>query len=176
MKNNKFIPLVLSVLMMFVTNSCTELYPEKDIIYTPWYQFNYHLVNKLDSDVTFYFYEQSITKGIPPIEKTITLAPSVSKPLYSLSERGGIYKDSTTTGKPVLTPDHASVTVLFNPRDEKEKALVTTYLLIGDTQRDFDFELDNHPFFSKNYQVEVVQDTIFNFYFSIDSTFVKTLK
>ena len=73
MKNNKFIPLVLSVLMMFVTNSCTELYPEKDIIYTPWYQFNYHLVNKLDSDVTFYFYEQSTTKGIPPIEKTITL-------------------------------------------------------------------------------------------------------
>ncbi len=175
MKSFSLRHLALCLLVALCVGSCR--YNDDDIIYTHWYQFNYYLTNNIDTTVTFYFNQYNRSTGLPPSEQTVVLSPATSGKIYGLMERSGFLKtDSTAENQPVLTPEESSTIVLWNPRKEDSNTTTTTYLLIGDTKRDFDLESDKLPFYTKNYKVEIEQDTIFNFYFSIDSAFVQTLK
>lgn len=175
MKNFNLRHLALCLIAALCVGSCR--YNDDDIIYTPLYQFNYYLTNNIDTTITFCFNQYDRSTGFPPSEHTVVLAPATSGKLYGLMVQSGFKKtDSTTVEQPVITPEEASTIVLWNPREKDSNTITTTYLLIGDTKRDFDLESDKLPFYTKNYKVEIEQDTIFNFYFSVDSAFVQTLK
>lgn len=167
--------LALCLLIALCVSSCRN--NDDDIIYTHWYQYNYYLTNNIDTTVTFCFNQNDDSTGFPPSEQTIVLAPATSGKISGITQRSGFLKTDSTSGEqPILTPEESSTIVLWNPKGEGSSTTTTTYLLIGDTKRDFDLESDKLPFYTKNYKVAIEQDTIFNFYFSIDSAFVQTLK
>lgn len=176
MKNFNLRHLALYLIAALCVGSCRN--NDDDIIYTHWYQFNYYLTNNIDTTITFCFNQYVRSTGFPPSEHTIVLAPATSGKISEITQRSGFLKTDNTLGKqqPILTPEESSTIVLWNPQEEDSNTTTTTYLLIGDTKRDFDLESDKLPFYTKNYKVEIEQDTIFNFYFSIGSAFVQTLK
>lgn len=175
MKYSSFLISCICLLTISILSSCSGWFGNDDIIYTPLYQFNYYLTNNIDTTVTFCFNQYDRSTGFPPSEQTVVLTPATSGKIYGLMQRSGFLKTDSTAEQPVLTPEESSTIVLWDPRKE-DSTTTTTYLLIGDTKRDFDLESDKLPFYTKNYKVEIEQDTIFNFYFSIDSAFVQTLK
>lgn len=177
MKYSSFLISCICLLTISILSSCSGWFGNDDTIYTRWYQFNYYLTNNIDTTVTFCFNQNDRSTGFPPNEQTVVLAPATSGKIYGLMQRSGFPKtDSTAVEQPVITPEEASTIVLWNPREKDSNTITTTYLLIGYTKRNFDLESDKLPFYTKNYRVEIEQDTIFNFYFSIDSAFVQTLK
>lgn len=177
MKYSSFLTFCICLLTISLLSSCRGWFVNDDTIYTPWYQFNYYMTNNIDTTVTFCFNQNDRSTGFPPSEHTIVLAPATSGKIYGLMQRSGFLKtDSTAEKQPALTPEESSTIVLWNPKEEDSNTITTTYLLIGDRKREFDLESDKLPFYTKNYKVEIEQDTIFNFYFSIDSAFVQTLK
>ena len=176
MKYSKSLVLCIGLLVSSILYSCRGWFGNDDTIYTPLYQFNYYLTNNIDTTVTFYLNKYNRSTGLPPSEQTVVLAPATSGKLYGLMVQAGFLKTDSTAEQPVITPEETSTIVLWDPREEESNTITTTYLLIGDTKREFDLESDKLPFYTKNYKVEIEQDTIFNFYFSIDSAFVQTLK
>lgn len=175
MRNFNLRHLALCFIVALCVGSCR--YNDDDIIYTPLYQFNYYLTNNIDTTITFCFNQYDRSTGFPPSEHTVVLAPATSGKISEITQRSGFLKTDSISGKqPILTPEESSTIVLWNPQEEDSNTTTTTYLLIGDTKRDFDLESDKLPFYTKNYKVEIEQDTIFNFYFLVDSAFVQTLK
>lgn len=175
MKHCKLGLCALCLLVLASVSSCRGGLYDDEIVYSKWYHFNYYLTNDLDTTVTFYFSKDSHSAGFAPSEQTLTLLPSTSATIYDIWSRTGAEKDSTDS-RPIMTPESGGTEVVLYDPAAKDGADVTTYLLIGENRKEFDFDKDNHPFYTKNYRVSIEQDTIFNFYFSIDSTFVQTLK
>lgn len=174
MTNFSFKHLAICFIVALCASSCR--YNDADIVYTPWYQYNYYLTNSIDTVVTFYFTQKDHSSSLPPIEQVVVLAPSTSGKINDSMWQTGYKKDSTMTELPIIDPYKESKIVLWNPKEDDSNTATTTYLLIGNTKREFDLESDKLPFYTKNYRIEIEQDTIFNFYFSIDSAFVQTLK
>ncbi len=166
----------LAICFIIALCVCSCRFNDADIIYTPWYQYNYYLTNNTDAVITFYFAQKDHSSSLPPKEQIVVLAPSTSGKINDYMWRTGYQKDSTMTELPAIDPYKESTTILWNPKEMDSNTTTTTYLLIGDKKREFDLESDKLPFYTKNYRIKIEQDTIFNFYFSIDSAFVQTLK
>ncbi len=153
-----------------VLSSCEE--PVENMKYTRDYTYNYFVTNRLDSEVIFEYFAESKSKHYNHIDKTIAVSPSYSVRIDQQVQTRGA---DTEQGIPVLTADNQTEYVLYDYKNRRK--YTDPYISIEANGKTYwSYDLQNAILLTKNYRSETLNDTIFNFYFTIDEAYLSTLR
>ncbi len=153
-----------------VLSSCEE--PVENMKYTRDYTYNYFVINELDSDVVLVYSAISKSKKYNHVTKTFAISSSYSVPIdQQIQTRGA----DTEQSLPVLTADNQTEYVLYDYKNRRKYD--DPYISIETNGVVYEsYDLQNAILLTKNYRSETLNDTTFNFYFTIDDAYLSTLR
>lgn len=153
-----------------VLSSCEE--PVENMKYTRDYTYNYFVTNGLNNDVVFEYSAISQSKKYNHIKKTLIISPLYSVQIdQQIQTRGADTKQSI----PVLTADNQTEYVLYDYKNRRKYD--DPYISIETNGVVYEsYDLQNAILLTKNYRSETLNDTTFNFYFTIDDAYLSTLR
>ena len=150
-------------------SSCEE--PVENMKYTRDYTYNYFVTNGLNNDVVFEYSAISKSKKYNHIHKTFAISPSYSVQIDKQVQTRGA---ETEQSVPVLTADNQTEYVLYDYKNRRKYD--DPYISIETNGVVYEsYNLQNDILLTKNYRAEILNDTTFNFYFTIDETYLSTL-
>lgn len=174
MKKNLLIVLMISLGICFTITSCEkeDLFANRKLVAT--YTYNYYWENTLDDNVTIYFSSyDSNRKFARLVDKQIALAPHTTTKVETEAKQSFVYIGSDEQA-PVYTIEDAPHCFWYDA--PIEGYMFGFDIQIGDKERQsFDIEKNKSIFLTENYRSETLNDTTFNFYFTIDETYLSTL-
>lgn len=153
-----------------VLSSCEE--PVENMKYTRDYTYNYFVINELDSDVVLVYSAISKSKKYNHVTKTFAISSSYSVQIdQQIQTRGA----DTEQSLPVLTADNQTEYVLYDYKNRRKYD--DPYISIETNGVVYEsYDLQNAILLTKNYRSETLNDTTFNFYFTIDDAYLSTLR
>ncbi len=153
-----------------VLSSCEE--PVENMKYTRDYTYNYFVINELDNDVVLVYSAISKSKKYNHVTKTFAISSSYSVQIdQQIQTRGA----DTEQSLPVLTADNQTEYVLYDYKNRRKYD--DPYISIETNGVVYEsYDLQNAILLTKNYRSETLNDTTFNFYFTIDDAYFSTLR
>lgn len=165
MKRNLFFLLTVCCSVLFT--SCHDDHYDF-IAYSRTYYDNYYLKNATDTELTFRY------NSYGQVKDHIVMDPGSSVIIRTAMNSVGYTKYD-----PIVEPTQdymIEIGQTYTLYNEDNKEGVDAYFLKGNTKYILDINKDDGPLAAKNYDVKVVNDTTFNFYFTIDEAYLSTLR
>ncbi|HCE47219.1 MAG TPA: hypothetical protein DEQ84_00795 [Prevotellaceae bacterium] len=153
-----------------VLSSCEA--PVENMKYVRNYTYNYFVTNGLTNEVVCEYSAISKSKKYNHIKKTFAISPSYSVPIdQQIQTRGADTKQSI----PVLTSENQAEYILYDYKNRRKYD--DPYITIETNGMVYEsYDLQNAILLTKNYRSETLNDTTFNFYFTIDDAYLSTLR
>lgn len=151
-------------------SSCEE--PVENMKYTREYTYNYFVTNGLTNDVVFNYSAISKSKKYNLINRTFAISPSY---LVQIDQQVQTRGADMEQGIPILTADNQTEYVLYDYKNRRKYD--DPYISIETNGKIYEsYDLQNAILLTKNYRAETLNDTTFNFYFTIDEAYLSTLR
>lgn len=174
MKKNLFVWAMVAIAGLL--SACKSDDPWENRVKGATYTYNYYWCNALDESVTIKF-ERLVShkKDDTTIEKQFALAPNAKVLVEQLSTTAWTEKGNEAN-MPVYTPSD-SQPYIWTQGIRMEGEQLWFSVQRGDSAAvEYDVTQNKEIFFVDNYTVETVNDTTFNFYFTIDEAYYQGLK
>lgn len=150
--------------------SCEE--PVENMKYTRDYTYNYFVANGLENEVIITYFAESKSKKYNHIDKTFAISPAYSVQIDRQVQTRGA---DTQQSIPVLAADNQTKYVLYDYQNRHKYK--DPYISIEANGKVYwSYDLLNAVLLTKNYRSETLNDTTFNFYFTIDEAYLSTLR
>lgn len=174
MKHNIFSFVAGYCTLLFCVTSCEREDPLANRKCVATYTYNYYWENALDENITIYFSSyDSNRKFARLVDKQIVLAPNITTKVETDAKQSFAYVESEQQA-PVYTIADAPHCFWYDAPTEGYTFRFD--IQIGDNERRFlDIEKNKSIFLTENYRSETLNDTTFNFYFTIDEAYLSTL-
>ena len=174
MTKSFLVVLFASLSICFTMTSCEkeDLFDNRKCVAT--YTYNYYWDNALGEDITIYFSSyDSNRKFARLVDKQIVLAPNTMTKVEVEAKQSFIYIGSNEQA-PVYTIADAPHCFWYDA--PTEGYTFGFDIQIGDNERQsLDIEKNKSIFLTENYRSETLNDTTFNFYFTIDEAYLSML-
>lgn len=160
---------ILSV-AVFLFCSCEEPIDESGM-YMRTYTYNYFVRNGLDSDVVFRYVATSKNSRYSHIDKSFGVSPAKAVLIDTQVTLSGSNRADQI---PVLTADNKGKYVLYDY--DNRKKYYDPYITIEHKGKMYQSSKPiDDILLTEYYELESANDTTFNFYFTIDQTYIATL-